>query len=320
MTDNHLSPFCLVEGEYTSIAFPVKISSADTTGDLKNLIVSGEQAPAFKDIASKDLTLWRVSIPIVKDQVPILLNNVADEDKEELGPATRLSKVFPEKLPEEKVHIIVQRPPQGLISEGEFVRFVPTPIVGDQQIPGPGTSSSHRSTSVTPTVRFWEGFKGSVRGMALDPTPQNRRPQFKENRVFRPEISLQELFMHDLGSVKLLSPFADTTRIMGLRRGIPDLVCMRVGGNANEPESVLFPVEIKRPIILQSRNLVTDYNEQEQSGAATGPARALKQTFGYMRLNGYRYGVLSTYEQTWFLKRVAQGSKDILVSPTIAFD
>ncbi|KAF9335443.1 hypothetical protein BG006_000081 [Podila minutissima] len=72
--------------------------------------------------------------------------------------------------------------------------------------------------------------------------------------------------------------------------------------------------------MLQSRNLVTDYTEQEQSGAASGPARALKQTFDYMRLNGYRYGVLSTYEQTWFLKRVAQGSNDILVSPTIDFD
>ncbi|KAG0015829.1 hypothetical protein BGZ81_011501 [Podila clonocystis] len=113
MTDNRLSLFCLVEGESSSVAFPVKTSSADTVGDLKNLIVNGDQAPAFKDVASKDLTLWRVSIPIEDDEVPILLNNVTHKDKKKLGPATRLSKVFPEELAEETVHIIVQRPPQG---------------------------------------------------------------------------------------------------------------------------------------------------------------------------------------------------------------
>ena len=48
--------------------------------------------------------------------------------------------------------------------------------------------------------------------------------------------------------------------------------------------------------------------------------RALKQAFGYIRLNGYRYGVLSTYEQTWFLMRMEQDSTVLLVSPTIAFD
>ncbi|KAG0247900.1 hypothetical protein BGZ95_008357, partial [Linnemannia exigua] len=112
MTDNPLSLFCLVEGESTSIAFPVKTSLADTVGDLKNIIINGDQAPAFKDVASKDLTLWRVSIPITEDdELPILLNNVADKDRKKLGPATRLSKVFPEELPEETVHVIIQRPP-----------------------------------------------------------------------------------------------------------------------------------------------------------------------------------------------------------------
>ncbi|KAF9203681.1 hypothetical protein BGZ59_001488 [Podila verticillata] len=132
MTDNRLSLFCLVEGESTSIAFPVKTSSADTVGDLKNLIVKGDQAPAFKDVASKDLTLWRVSIPIDDDEVPILLNNVPDKDKKKLGPATRLSKVFPEELPEETVHIIVQRPPP-----------VHTPIPARASTPLPGYLSDN---------------------------------------------------------------------------------------------------------------------------------------------------------------------------------
>ncbi|KAG0204366.1 hypothetical protein BGX28_003686 [Mortierella sp. GBA30] len=107
---------------------------------------------------------------------------------------------------------------------------------------------------------------------------------------------------------------------MRLPHGVPDLVCLRAGSDLSKPESVLFPIEIKRPALLRSENLIVDLMTQEQSGMARGSARALNQTFGYMRLNGYRYGVLSTYEQTWFLQREGQGTNDLVVSPTIAFD
>ncbi|KAF9389902.1 hypothetical protein CPB97_010415 [Podila verticillata] len=111
MTDNRMSLFCLVDGEATSSAFSVKISSSDTVDDVKDLI-KAKNSIAFSDIDANELTLWRVSIPITKDNVaPILLDSVADMDKLELSPATRLSRVFPEELPEEIVHIIVKRPP-----------------------------------------------------------------------------------------------------------------------------------------------------------------------------------------------------------------
>ncbi|OAQ25123.1 hypothetical protein K457DRAFT_129225 [Linnemannia elongata AG-77] len=97
---------------------------------------------------------------------------------------------------------------------------------------------------------------------------------------------------------------------MRLPHGAPDVVCLRAGGDPKAPESVLFPIEIKVPLpalagFLRSENLVVDFMAQEQVGAVRGPARALKQMFGYMYLDGYRYGVLSTYEQTWFLKPIA---------------
>ncbi|KAI7825710.1 hypothetical protein BC939DRAFT_448194 [Gamsiella multidivaricata] len=57
-----------------------------------------------------------------------------------------------------------------------------------------------------------------------------------------------------------------------------------------------------------------------QGSQTQGPAGALEQIFGYMRFNGFRYGVLSTYTQTWFIKRVKEHEDDILVSPTIQFD
>jgi len=85
-----------------------------TVDHLKNLIKT-KKAPEFDDIAADKLTLWRVSIPIVDDddEPPILLDNVTDEDKKRLGPAMRLSKVFSKDLPEEMIHIIVERPPRG---------------------------------------------------------------------------------------------------------------------------------------------------------------------------------------------------------------
>ncbi|KAG0327580.1 hypothetical protein BG000_000894, partial [Podila horticola] len=97
----------------TSNAFPVEIESTKTIGDLRDLIKT-KKTPEFDDIAADKLILWRVTIPITDDdnEIPILLNNVTS-DKKKLGPATRLSKVFPEELPEETIHIIVQRPPPG---------------------------------------------------------------------------------------------------------------------------------------------------------------------------------------------------------------
>ncbi|KAK3805409.1 MAG: hypothetical protein J3R72DRAFT_352700, partial [Linnemannia gamsii] len=108
-----LTLFCLISGLPSSRAFEIEVSKTRTIAHLKDLI-KAKQTPAFDDITVDQLNLWRVSIPIIEedDALPILLDNVADKDNK-LGPATRLSKVFPEDLPEETVHIIVQRPPQG---------------------------------------------------------------------------------------------------------------------------------------------------------------------------------------------------------------
>ncbi|KAG0315368.1 hypothetical protein BG000_005218, partial [Podila horticola] len=113
MTDNHLSLFCLVDGEPTFNAFPVQIESNKTIGDLKK-IIRAEKTIAFSDIDADQLTLWRVSVVITDDdeELPILLKSL--NEKKKLGPATRISKVFAEELPEETIHIIVQRPlPSG---------------------------------------------------------------------------------------------------------------------------------------------------------------------------------------------------------------
>ena len=112
MANTHLTLFCTVDGESQSNAFSVKPTPTDTVDDLKDLI-KAKKSPRFDDIAADELTLWRVSIPVDGDDITIQLDQVTDTDKKKLGPTTRLSKVFPEELPEDTVHIIVQRPQTG---------------------------------------------------------------------------------------------------------------------------------------------------------------------------------------------------------------
>ncbi|KAG0364616.1 hypothetical protein BGZ54_007329 [Gamsiella multidivaricata] len=73
-----LKLFCLVDGEPSSGAFPVDIAAANTVGDLKDAIKI-KMTPKFDDIATGELTLWRVSIPVSADdeeESPITLDTL----------------------------------------------------------------------------------------------------------------------------------------------------------------------------------------------------------------------------------------------------
>ncbi|KAG0261429.1 hypothetical protein DFQ27_002952 [Actinomortierella ambigua] len=302
---NTLTALCLVDGEATSNTFVVDIAPNKTVAHLMEHIKT-KLTPRFDE-----LSLWRVMIPIsdIDDDVPILLNNVSTNDKKMLDPATCLSIVFPDGLPDESIHVIVQHP-----SELSFLRCVPDAIIGEEQESNADPSPSLSTASLSPVPRPWD-ILHSVRSMELGSTPRYMHPQFMKDRTFRSESMLHDLFRHDLGSVKVLPPFAETAQSMRLRHGKPDLVCLKTNSDPNLPESVLFPIEIECPAVLWSDDLVHDY--LEDAGGVAGP---VNQIYGDMRLNGYRYGILSTYEQTWFMKRGDQGANDLMISPAIAFN
>ncbi|KAF9165642.1 hypothetical protein DFQ26_009654 [Actinomortierella ambigua] len=318
MTDNHITLFCLVDGQPTSNAFPVEIESNKTIGHLKDLI-KVKKTPRFDDIAAAELILSHVSHPVIAANRHQLVLLSAIESPRELVPTENIADVFTEPPPTQTIHILVQRPPPDLISELVFVRCVLDAIVGKQQEGSAGRGSTSSEYSLTASPRPWD-ILNFVRNMDLDSTPRYRRPRFMERRSFRPESELQQLFKYDLGCVSVLPPFAETIQVMSLRHGKPDLVCLKAGGDPDLAESVLFPIEIKRPVILRSENLVQDYLAQDQSGDTGGVLGPVNQIYGYMRLNGYRYGILSTYEQTWFMKRGNLGTNDLMISPAIAFD
>jgi hypothetical protein len=94
MTNNPLTLFCLVDGEATSQAFSVEIDPTKTVDGLKK-VIKAEKTPRFDDIAADELTLWCVCVEITDDEeeLPIVLDKL--NEKKKLGPATRISKVFP---------------------------------------------------------------------------------------------------------------------------------------------------------------------------------------------------------------------------------
>ncbi|ORZ10006.1 hypothetical protein BCR41DRAFT_132343 [Lobosporangium transversale] len=152
--------------------------------------------------------------------------------------------------------------------------------------------------------------------MPLATEPQYTRPSFSLVRTFTTESDLQGIFRYDVGSVRGLPPFTDTRGSFRLTYGTPDLVCSR-----EDNRLALFPIEMKRPVKLHL-NDDTSYSVAylAQGSSSQGPVGPLKQIFGYIRLNGFRYGVLSTYTQTWFIKRDSAHGDGILISPTIHFD
>ncbi|KAF9112859.1 hypothetical protein BGX30_007159, partial [Mortierella sp. GBA39] len=111
MTDNHLTLFCLVDGEATSNAFSIEIEQTKTVDHLKDLI-KVKKTIDFNDIDADQLTLWRVSIPVVpaNKHKPIVLYEV--ESSTEFDPTDDVSDVFPKTPPKKTIHIIIQRPPQ----------------------------------------------------------------------------------------------------------------------------------------------------------------------------------------------------------------
>ncbi|KAK3807515.1 MAG: hypothetical protein JOS17DRAFT_571093 [Linnemannia elongata] len=115
---DELRLICLIAGEPSSNAFSIKASSALIVDELKNLIKTA-LSPQFDDIAAKDLTLWRVTIPDDDDDdLPVLLDSVPEKKK--LKATTKLFKVFNTDLPDDTIHLILQSPlvaPSGNIDD-----------------------------------------------------------------------------------------------------------------------------------------------------------------------------------------------------------
>ncbi|KAJ3146421.1 hypothetical protein HDU86_008526 [Geranomyces michiganensis] len=106
------------------------------------------------------------------------------------------------------------------------------------------------------------------------------------------------------GSLRLTDYWLD---LLGTK---PDISCLRSDQNGLEVPILL--TEVKKPLIIPNtaKPLHIRYREQldlRDRGVATSPETCvvlpIQQMSGYMNRNWQKYGVLSTYDCTWFLCR-----------------
>ncbi|KAF9191507.1 hypothetical protein BGZ51_007221 [Haplosporangium sp. Z 767] len=104
-----LSLFCLISGELSSDAFLVNISSDETIDQLKKLI-KFKKSPEFDDIAANNLTAWCVMIPVAEDAEDEIFTIDKVDAKRLLKGKETLSEAFKSGVPEDTIHIIIERP------------------------------------------------------------------------------------------------------------------------------------------------------------------------------------------------------------------
>jgi len=105
---DNIQIFCLIHGDVPAREriFPIDIDRSKTVGALKK-IVKEENQKTLEDVDAKDLTLWRVDIPIdeiTDNALELFSPNIR------LEPAKRLSSYFSEKLSKEQLHVIIESP------------------------------------------------------------------------------------------------------------------------------------------------------------------------------------------------------------------
>ncbi|KAF8946546.1 hypothetical protein BGZ46_005758, partial [Entomortierella lignicola] len=112
MTSEKVKLFCILDGDST--AFPVKVATDESVGDLKDAI--GEKKPNdLQDVDADKLILWHVAIPSSPART-IRLNNLTSDDAKNMLPEKLdesddlISEKFEAIPPKKTIHIIVQLP------------------------------------------------------------------------------------------------------------------------------------------------------------------------------------------------------------------
>ena len=107
-----LSLNCFVLGDDLKRVFIVEVEKTKKVGILKTLIKK-ENSSSFRNVDSKNIDLWNVSIP-KDDDADERLKSIYN--LEPLDALLRLSDVFPH-VEEYHLHVIVQSPIDGELSE-----------------------------------------------------------------------------------------------------------------------------------------------------------------------------------------------------------
>ncbi|KAI8600148.1 kinase-like domain-containing protein [Dissophora ornata] len=207
----------------------------------------------------------------------------------------------------------------AVLSISEVLNRPLPPLSWRSNNPGP-SSTTHSAYSRTPIeVREWTEFATQAAAQIL-PTNRTLRSEdyvFRTNLAASNEDSVGSAL--DTNVYNLLNSL-QTTAWIGTRS--------EIGGVLGEPDRVCYiqlsqelriVMEIKTTRALSCNNLVTKYLEDmaliADGYAPANPTwRQVHQVFGYMCHNNLRYGIFTTYDDTWFMTREAGR---LWISPSI---
>ena len=208
--------------------------------------------------------------------------------------------------------VVIKAPPT--FTAEQFLSSIPL-LTEYGPLRRPATSPAH---GLTPqSVGKWSAFIPNARAYHFDDAIRlDRKPTFITSLV-RNEAGISSVF--NINVVETLHYFAGRTSFGASIRIFPE-VPIRGSGIPNysimENNVRLFFIEIKTKACLDIADIVTEYNNQHTE-ARMPVIKAIRQVFGYMGDGKLRYGVLSTYERTWFLYRPDDSPGSLLISDCV---
>ena len=212
-----------------------------------------------------------------------------------------------------------------ILSETNSLGLLP-PIVQYLKAKGSTKATISQYACTPQSVVAWEGFKDDVNGVTWDNTQKYVKPGFWENKGIYGEEDVREAL-----NFNVLKPLNAWLASKGageeFSRGIAS--GQKVIG---EPDFILscnrklrLAIEVKTKWSLSASDLVEAYakNLVKHKADINSPVSVyhqVEQIFGYLSHNNLQYGVLTNYENTWFLHRPRENLGQLRVSPPIPYN
>ncbi|GJJ78400.1 hypothetical protein EMPS_10759 [Entomortierella parvispora] len=326
--NNKLRISCVLEGEPTSKGFIQYMDSEAVVFDLTKRLMD-LMGLVFNPLDSSNVpTLWSANLGKLKEGSPVLVKLLSRQTKLE-KPTQALST-----LPQDATIIVTvqqersavsgtassARSVSQLMSESEILgRKLPDLVYDRAEEPSKATTNSpYRRTPALVTT--WTDFQSAAASKKYSTEQKFNRNLFEFNTLPSAVVDEASLTTELYTNVfKVLNGLVPPGSLFIHRPGAanvvgqPDLI-YRV-----PPYKAMILIEVKTKWVMECDDLAQKYNDDRKliangSKPENSVILPLEQIYGYLVHNRLKYGVLTTYEQTYFLKR--EGNT-LLVSPTI---
>ena len=209
----------------------------------------------------------------------------------------------------------------ALLSKSDFLKLRP-----------PSLNYIYRSSKVATTIpRYvcapqsvvaWHGFKNDVNRLIWDDTPKYAHPTYAEIDKIGKETDVQDAFYYNvLFPLNILLKLDQRDEVFARSMytgkkiiGEPDFIL-------RSNRELRLAIEVKTKWALPASNLVKTYTRNlVECRSKISIIHPMEQIFGYLSYNQLQFGVLTTYDKTWFLCRNKENLGQVRISPPIQYN